>query len=1058
MKKLFIYLLIFFISYLSAWEEVLTTTTVTQDTTVTIIEPPATEAPDEPEESTTEKEPEEELPTLPEAPEKSVVSTQPTGIVFHNDIQKNENDPDKEMVFTVTFTSPLPKDVEMVYFIVGLTDGFTLGSDIDKTESRNYITAKKGATSAKIKINVIDDKLYESNEQYKVVLKAPSEYVTYDDGTSEYNYVYRTSYGTIIDDDIGMRVDVSVPDMVSLSEKDADTKDMEFVLNFSQPLKESATLKYEIIPNDITLGKDIQNTSAENYITLNQGDTSKKISIKVLDDNLYEQTEYFQIKYYPPNSINFLKSYSNGEILDDEMSVTISDYVIFSEDEADKSKMKFSIAFSKELPEDLTLEYTLEPGNNLTLGEDIENTLTTGSIVVKKGAKNATIEISVLDDDKVEDAEYFTIKLKQPSGNYGMINDTSIGVILDDDVKVDTPTSAGSGDYVIYEYETTDTKLKTKIVNTGAKFDVYASEGFEIFLGETQEDEKTCDEPDCSIVTLPTGQQVQQCITTCYITTTTVLKYSDAMNIDEIVLRTFKEYDADKKQCYAEYPKQVVAKDINLTSGAKYTFSIPTDKAFRCGWIEITGHSEEDVNGTVTEFKGVSDTFAMRPNSFKIDLEGKSLTNPLKSGEDIELKVMAVDPLNNLVNSYSGKNFIEKVTDKFFGESSSFGLNINGESFISGMIKKTTNYSEVGELTITVEESSPAYAQIDKDDNPTTYKITPASYQVRVIPDHFKLIYTLKDFDEADKLTFIANTPTSMGAALFYTVEAQNKMGIITRRYTSGKYADNVNLNIHQATLTSPTRNLTLLYEDSKGSENQTFDSSSVIDVLRVINESDFSDGRTMDTVFENFARDSKEVQNPIELKAVELVATEKTGVGGIKVTGISSDAAQKAFFYYARAHIPSPQTSQGDTLDAKIYYEVYCKNCDKSVFLQADNSSSIDSVYWYILPSSVLSNLGSSVCDYKDVRALDMSTINNIVHQSNTDLNVVVSQVPSKNKIFYTPINSYLQYNIFGTFLPEHFFEVSFSSASSKWAGEGTKGSTVDTNISKNLNQSLDW
>jgi len=1038
-------------------EEVITNTTVTQDTTVTIITPPEPEEPDAPEDEAEDDEP-DTPPPLPPEPPVTVVHTENITSTFNNTIVKNEGDADKKMSFQITFDNPLPADIRLVYYINKVSSGFVLGSDVDKTVRENFLQLSKGTTSATIDINVIDDTLAEEDEKFDIALRLPGEYVTYSDGSKDYgDYSYKHSDGTITDNDSALLVNVTAPVKVSLSEAEAATKDMEIKLEFSKPLDKDSRLDYVITPNDITLGEDIANTSRDNAVYLSKGDTSKTIKIKVLDDNLYEQTEYFQIKYYPVDkNLHFSPTYTNAEILDDEISVTISDYVIFSEDQANKDKMKFNIAFSKEIPNDLVLDYKLDVGPSLVLGQDIANVTDTGSITVPKGSKSATIEITVKDDDIIEDAEYFNLVLQQPAGSYGFINDTSIGVILDDDIKIDIPTNGG--DYYIYESDTTDPKLKTKIVNKSASYDVYASDGFEIFLGETEEDEKVCDDPDCSTVTQDDGQIVEQCVVTCYITTTTVLKYSNSMNIDTITLRTFKDYNPSTNQCYGEYPKQIVDSNISLDSGGKHTFSIPTDKAFRCGWIEVDGHSDEDVNGTVTDFHGVSDAFAMRPDRFSVDMEGKNLTNPLVAGNNIDMKIMAVDGSSNIVNSYSGSNFVEQVTDKYYGDSLNKGLNINGLSFISGLIQQTTKYDEVGELTISISEGSPAFAEIDKNDNPNSYLITPASYQLRVVPDHFSISYVLQDKDSADKLTFIASDPNLMGASINYSVTAENSLGNITQRYNAGEYADNVNINISQIANTTPARDLTLNYQSSKKSDSNTFTSSANTNLDDVLNESDFHNGIASDVVVENFTRNNTQAQNPIQLSVDKLSAQEQTGVGGVKTYGEKSDPAQNVNFYYARAHVSSPQIVEGDDLKANVYYEVYCENCDKSVFINASGLSSVDSIYWYILPNSVVSTFGPSVCDYNNPRALDSSTITSITHNSVAELEVKTSTIPSKNKIFYTPVSTFLQYNRFGTSLPEHFFEVSFISAANKWAGEGEIGSTVDTNISKNVNQSLQW
>jgi len=1068
MKKSIVFLILLnLLTNLSAREEVITNTTVTQDTTVTIIEPPAPEVPTEPESTDDNDDDNTDTPVTPPViitppvPTKTVVHTQNITSTFNTNITKNENSHDKKMIYNISFDNPLPANIRLVYYINKITSSFVLGSDIDKTKRENFINIPKGATSAKIEINVLDDNLYEPDEKFDLALRLPGKYITYSDGSKKYtNFSYKHSYGTIIDNDSDMLVDVFVPDKVSINEKDANTKDMEFVLNFSKPLKENATLKYKIIPNDITMSKDIQNSSTINYISLHKGDTKATIKIKVLDDNLYEQTEYFQIKYYPPNSnFHFSKTYSNAEIDDDEISVTISDYVIFSEDEASTSKMKFNIAFSKELPEDLKLDYIITPGENLVLGKDIKNTTGTGSIIVPKGSKNATIKISVIDDDLIEDAEYFTLTLKQPSGSYGFINKKSIGVILDDDVKIDIPTDGG--DYIIYESGTTDSKLKTKIVNSNIKYDVYASDGFEIFLGQTQENQKTCDDPVCSIVTLSTGQKVRQCVKTCYITTTKVLKYSDAMDIDSIDLRTFKNYDATKKQCYGEYPKKTIAKDISLNSGGKYTFSIPSDKAFRCAWIEVKGHSKADVNGTVTNFKGISDTFAIRPDRYKVDIEGKSLTDPLVSGKNVEMKVMAVDASSNIVNSYSGKNFVETVMDKYYGDSLDKGLNINGISFVSGLIKKTVRYNDVGELTVTISEKTPAYAEIDKNDNPTTYKITPATYILKVVPDHFDITFSTDDANPTHNITFLANNPGAMGSKLNFTITAKNALNNTTTRYVSGKYADDVNLSIFQKATTDKTKMLSLKYIDLKSLSpiTKSFSSANPFTIDMIVSSSDFiSGGKATSFIKENFARDYKIAVNPILLDTKKMQVQEKNGVGGVKAKG-SMTGSSKAHFYYGRSHIPSPQLSTKTFMDATVYYEVYCKSCDKSIFTQADGKSSVDSIYWYILDSSTVSSFGG-ICDYTIPPSPDYAVDPSITvtHQSPTTIKIVPPSVPHANKIFFVPSNTFLQYSKFGSLPIKHHFTVKFSSGNSIWAGEGSKGSTVDTTISKKSNQAIDW
>jgi len=68
---------------------------------------------------------------------------------------------------------------------------------------------------------------------------------------------------------------------------------------------------------------------------------------------------------------------------------------------------------------------------------------------------------------------------------------------------------------------------------------------------------------------------------------------------------------------------------------------------------------------------------------------------------------------------------------------------------------------------------------------------------------------------------------------------------------------------------------------------------------------------------------------------------------------------------------------------------------------------------------------------------------------------------MPYADKIYYKPSVSYLRYNKFGFVSPhldEHSFDVKFTTANTVWAGKGSTGYTVDTNISKKSNQNLQW
>ncbi len=851
----------------------------------------------------------------------------------------------------------------------------------------------------------------------------------------------------------------SIEQNVIFYEEDAENKKMIFKVSVDKPLPKDLRLKYKLvqISKKFKVRKDVKQNKT-NYITFKKGEKNFFIKLDVIDDNIYEGNESFKLKLKVPRKF---KKYSDGStrytsykyissigtIVDNEISLTINDYIIFSEDEANNQKMRFDIAIGEPLDKDLKIYYKIKPKGNLHFGEDIVKPLK-NYVTIKKGEKNVYLDIQVLNDNIEEDAEYFKIELKKPKeDNIGFINSKAIGVILDDDKKYDIPKQ--EGDYYIYEHNTLNSKIKTKIVNQSSKLDVIASEGFEIFQGKKKKRERSCSAPSCEIKEID-GQQVKVCTRTCTIKITTILSYSDSMDIDKIILHAFKNYNPSTNSCSAEN-KQILKRNIHLKSGGKYTFSLPTNNAYRCNWIEVLGHSDKDANNSVKKFKGISDSFAIRPDRFELDLSGYNDLNPLIAQQSIKITLKAVDKYGNIVTSYNQNNYHESLKDSIYGDSLSNGLNINNLRFRAGKIEKMSQYDNVGDLTIKVEEVAPYFAQIDKNDNPNGYKITPVEYKLKVIPDKFDITYSMKNANPTDKFTLFANDLSQMYSILDYSIQAKGALGKVLTRYDKNGYAKNVDINITQSILTNTQRNLTLNYQASKTDYSTSFDTSKKKILKLTLDKYNFINGISQQKIIENFTRNHKKAENPLFLKTDSIVAQESFG-------NVKGDKSILSFvtYYYAREHVPSPQTIAGNILNSVVYYEIYCKNCDKSTFIKAKNLASIDEIYWYRLKKSEVNNFVIGNFDFSNVYAKGSGTIAKKV--DNFTIQTKTIRVPNKGRVYYTP-SPFLQYNRFANTTPvQHHFDISFSAKGGVWAGEGKLGTTVDTDIASQPNKALEW
>jgi hypothetical protein len=214
------------------------------------------------------------------------------------------------------------------------------------------------------------------------------------------------------------------------------------------------------------------------------------------------------------------------------------------------------------------------------------------------------------------------------------------------------------------------------------------------------------------------------------------------------------------------------------------------------------------------------------------------------------------------------------------------------------------------------------------------------------------------------------------------------------------------------------------------------------------INKSNFTTPTITRTIALNYNRLKTKALEPIYLNISDINVTTKT-------TGISqhlSKTAQETNFYYARAYAPD-QSVTGDTLDALVTYEVYCKNCTKSTFTEIDpNYTSLSAPYWYrISDTDPLLSFSNTEIVYSGVTVQGTPTNNNI--------KLKATKIPHSNRIKYKP-TGYLLYNMFNSSATKHNFNVSFSSFSTKWSGKGDLGSKVDMNVSNRSRsiQQMDW
>jgi Calx-beta domain-containing protein len=124
---------------------------------------------------------------------------------------------------------------------------------------------------------------------------------------------------------------------------------------------------------------------------------------------------------------------------------------------------KFAISLSAALPHDVTVDWSLEAG---TAGAD-DVTLGAGTATVPAGESGVDVTVPVLDDALDEDAETFTVRLRDASNGIQLKRSQATATIEDDDAAPTVsvqPASVAEGDTSL-----TDGKVKVRLSKPSGK-------------------------------------------------------------------------------------------------------------------------------------------------------------------------------------------------------------------------------------------------------------------------------------------------------------------------------------------------------------------------------------------------------------------------------------------------------------------------------------------------------------------------------------------------------------------------------------------------------------
>jgi Calx-beta domain/Bacterial Ig domain/RTX calcium-binding nonapeptide repeat (4 copies)/von Willebrand factor type A domain/Bacterial cadherin-like domain len=342
--------------------------------------------------------------------------------------------------FTVTLSGPSATPVTVSY----VTADGTARNGEDYTARTGTLTFAPGELRKTIEVPITEDLVYEGAETFTVNLSGASANAL---------IVDPQGLGTIMDDGTGTTPD-GIPrtdDRPRATINDQVVNEAAGTVTFTVTLNGTATtpVTIDFTTAEGTAKAGLDYTTTTGTLTFAPGETSKSITVPILDDAVYEGGETFTVNLGNPSSnVVISDPLGLGTIMDDGSGtvpdgvtpdddrplVTINDVLV---NEASKSAV-FTVTLSNLSDLPVTVKYTSVNGT-AEAGFDYDAVL--GTLTFAPGELTKTISVPLKNDTVYESSETFQIVLTDPTnarvtaagtGVDPTTDGTGIGTIVDD--------------------------------------------------------------------------------------------------------------------------------------------------------------------------------------------------------------------------------------------------------------------------------------------------------------------------------------------------------------------------------------------------------------------------------------------------------------------------------------------------------------------------------------------------------------------------------------------------------------------------------------------------
>lgn len=309
------------------------------------------------------------------------------------------------LTFTVTLDQVSLTDAVMTYSTAAGTA--TDGSDYTGVTGTLTITA--GQTQGTIGVPILDDSIYEGDEDLTMNLVA----------VSGVNVTDAQGDGTITDNDAQPNITVDDP---SAPENGGP---LTFTISLDNAAGVDVNVDYATSDNTATAGSDY--TAVSGTATILAGSTTTTVDVPLTDDSIYEGDETLNLDLSGAVNGVVSKAQGQGTITEDDPMPTISvDTPTVGEGDGTAT---FTISLDTAAAVDASVDYAT---SDISATDGADYSGVSGTATILAGDTTATVDVPVLDDNIYEGDETFSLDLSNAvNGSLGTPSGTA--TISDDD-------------------------------------------------------------------------------------------------------------------------------------------------------------------------------------------------------------------------------------------------------------------------------------------------------------------------------------------------------------------------------------------------------------------------------------------------------------------------------------------------------------------------------------------------------------------------------------------------------------------------------------------------